>query len=473
MSPVPAMELGTRLDWVNAEPQRLSGHRGRVVLLLFWNMSSVYCHNALSEAGRLQRKYPDALSVLCIHVPKFSAEQDRRFLSDAVSRLAVQLPVANDGEWTAWQHYGVQSWPTFVLIDPAGHVTGTFLGDDCLDAVDVAVSLALTRSISTTKPKSLQARPVPKATAALLNPSGLALHGDLLYVADAGLNRAYECTLSGVIKRTFGNGLPLFLDGAAEEAAFSRPNGISLDGNYLYIADTGNHAVRRISLMSGAVDTLLGQGRPGRTNDAVIRDFHDAQLDNPTALHVHRDSLLVADAGNNSLCSLNLASRAFTRIAGDGSLGFTDGIGARAKMAHPLALSGDRNHLVVVEGTASALRSVAVPEGRVNTLVGQGLYQYGHADGPRQHALFQFPCAAVVDEERSAVWIADAGNGKIRRFDEMTGQLSTLAIGETLLRPSALALDRESLWIADSALGHLYRYFFASEYLARITLQGG
>mgnify|MGYP006358303413 FL=1 len=54
----------------------------------------------------------------------------------------------------------------------------------------------------------------------------------------------------------------------------------------------------------------------------------------------------------------------------------------------------------------------------------------------------------------------------------MTGQLSTLAIGETLLRPSALALDRESLWIADSALGHLYRYFFASEYLARITLQG-
>jgi sugar lactone lactonase YvrE len=473
MTPVPAAELGGKLDWVNAEPQRLSGHRGRVVLLLFWNMSSVYCHNALFEAGRLQRKYPDALSALGIHLPKFSAEQDRRFLSEAVSRLAVQMPVANDVEWTVWQHYAVQSWPTFVLIDPSGHIAGTFAGDDCIDALEDAVTVALTGSISTAKPKSLQAKPVPKVPGALLNPSGLALHGDLLYVADAGHNRIYECTLSGMVKRTFGNGLPLFLDGAADEAAFNRPNGISLDGNYLYVADTGNHAVRRVNLMNGAIDTMLGNGRPGRTLDSVIRDFHDAPLDNPTALHVHRDSLLVADAGNNGLCMLNLSSRAFSRVAGDGSLGFTDGIGMRAKLAHPLALSGDRNHLVVVEGCASALRSVAVPEGRINTLVGQGLYQFGHADGPRQNAMFQHPCAAVVDEERSAVWVADAGNGRIRRFDEMTGQLSTLAIGETLLRPSALALDRESLWIADSALGHLYRYFFASEYLARITLQGG
>lgn len=473
MSPALAAELGSKLDWVNADPQRLSGHRGRAVLLLFWNMSSVYCHNALFEAGRLQRKYPDGLSVLGIHLPKFSVEQDRRFLLDAVSRLAVQFPIANDGDWTAWQHYGVQSWPTFVLIDPSGRIAGTFAGDDCLEALDDAITLALATAASSVRPKSLQAKPVPKAIGPLLNPSGLALHGDLVYVADAGVNRIFECTLSGTIKRTFGNGLPLFLDGAADEAAFNRPNGISLDGNYLYVADTGNHAVRRVNLMNGAVDTLLGSGRSGRTQDSVIRDFHDAPLDNPTALHVHRDSLVVADAGNNSLCMLNLSTRAFSRLAGDGTLGFTDGIGMRAKLAHPLGLSGDRNHLVVVEGSASALRSVAVPEGRVNTLVGHGLYQYGFADGPRQSAMFQHPCAAIVDEAGSAVWIADAGNGRIRRYDDMTGQLSTLALGETLLRPSALALDKESLWIADSALGHLYRYFFASEYLARIALQGG
>lgn len=473
MNPVQAPELSARLDWVNADPQRLSGHRGRAVLLLFWNMSSVYCHNALYEAGRLQRKYPDGLSVLGIHLPKFSAEQDRRFLLDAINRLAIHVPVANDGEWTVWQHYAVQSWPTFVLIDGAGNIAGSFTGDDCQDDLDDAITLAIATSTSMAKPKSLQAKPIPKLQGPLLNPSGLALHGDLLYIADTGVNRVYECTLAGVIKRTFGNGLPLFLDGSADEAAFNRPNGISLDGNYLYVADTGNHAVRRVNRMSGAVDTLLGNGRPGRTEDSLIGDFHEAPLDNPTALHVHRDSLVVADAGNNSLCMLNLSSRAFSRIAGDGSLGFTDGIGMRAKLAHPLGLSGDRNHLVFVEGSSSALRSVAVPEGRVNTLVGQGLYQYGHADGPRQTAMFQHPCAAIVDEARSAVWIADAGNGKIRRYDEMTGQLSTLAIGETLLRPSALALDRESLWIADSALGHLYRYFFASEYLARITLQAG
>lgn len=473
MNPVMAPELSTKLDWVNSDPQLLSGHRGRAVLLLFWNMSSSYCHNALFDAGRLQRKYPDSLSVLAIHLPKFNAEQERRFLMESVNRLAIGLPVANDGDWTAWQHYAVQSWPTFVLIDPAGHIAGSFSGDDCMDSLEDSISVAVSTSVSTQKPQSLQSKHLPKTASLLMNPSGLVLHGDLLFVADAGLNRVYECTLAGVVKRTFGNGLPLFLDGQADEAAFNRPNGLGIDGNFLYVADTGNHAVRRINLMNGNVDTLLGNGRPGRTEDAIIRDFHDAPLDNPTALHVYRDSLVVADAGNNSLCSLNLSTRAFSRLAGDGSLGFTDGIGLRAKMAHPLGLSGDRNHLVVVEGTSSALRSVAVPEGRVNTLIGQGLYQYGHADGSRQSAMLQHPCAAVVDEALSVVWIADAGNAKIRRFDEVTGQLTTLSVGESLLRPSALALDKESLWIADSALGHLYRYFFASEYLARINLQGG
>lgn len=473
MSPVPAAELGGKLDWVNADPQRLSMHRGRAVLLLFWNMSSVYCHNALFEAGRLQRKYPDGLSVLGIHLPKFSAEQDRRFLLEAVSRLAIQIPVANDIEWTVWQHYGVQSWPGFVLIDGAGHVAGSFAGDDCLEALEDAIGLAMATSTSTAKPKSLQAKPMPKPTGPLLNPSGLALHGDLLYIADAGVNRLFECTTAGAIRRVFGNGLPLFLDGPADEAAFNRPGGICTDGNFLYVADTGNHSVRRVNLMNGNVDTLMGNGAAGRTPDGIIRDFHDAPLDNPTALRVSRDVLVVADAGNNRLCSFKLSSRAFTALAGDGSLGFTDGIGMRAKLSHPLGITGDLNHLVIVEGSASALRSVAVPEGRVNTLVGQGLYQYGHADGPRQSAMLQHPCALILDEARAVLWIADAGNGKIRRYDEVTGQLSTLPIGEPLPRPSALALDHESLWIADSVLGHLYRFYFASDYLARITLQGG
>jgi streptogramin lyase len=77
----------------------------------------------------------------------------------------------------------------------------------------------------------------------------------------------------------------------------------------------------------------------------------------------------------------------------------------------------------------------------------------------------------AVDDKRGVIWIADAYNGKIRMLGMNNNQLSTLALMQTLRQPSALALDGESLWIADGAGDRVYRYFFESEFLSRLNIQ--
>lgn len=471
MGPPPAYELSDTLEWVNAEPQRLAAHRGRVVVLLFWSASSVYCHNLLHAFAALQRRSPDALSVLTVHLPKFEAERDIEVLQDALSRLDIHLPVANDRDWTAWQHYALQSWPTTVLIDHEGLPVADFIGDDQLPAIETAAQELVARACAVPpKPARLHVRPRHKPSTLLSCPGGLVVTEDTLYIADTGHHRVLECSFDGRVRRVLGNGISVFLDGPAGDACFSRPAGMDVHRGHLYVADTGNHAIRRINLRDGSVDTVLGNGKPG-----IFHGAGDAgsplALNNPMAVCMRDETLLVADAGNNRLVMYNLASQDFSTLAGSGSLGLLDGVGERARMAHPLALSSGRSQLYVAEGSSSSIRTVAVPEGRINTLVGQGLYQFGELDGPRQSATLQHPRALAADDKRGAIWIADAYNGSIRKLGTSNNQLSTLALMQSLRQPSALALDAESLWIADSAANQVYRYFFESEFLSRLNLQ--
>ena len=473
MSIKAAVELSQKLAWINADPQKIAEHKGRVVALVFWNATSVYCHNVLADMQQLQRKYQDKLSVLSIHLPKFSAELESKTVLEVLNRLDIQLPVANDAQWITWQHYDIQSWPSVVLIDDNGFVVRQFSGDNHKKDIESAVSelvLAVKNTVPA-KPKHLQAKPKSKSFSVLNSPSGLLIHKNLLYIADSGHNRVLECTIDGSVKRVFGNGLPLYLDGNSAEASFNRPMGMSASREYLYVADTGNHAIRRIRLLDGMIDSILGNGKPGFTQDCVVGVHFDVQLNNPSAVVVHQDLLIVADSGNNCLSAFNLANLHFSQLAGKGTLGLLDGVGTRAEMAHPLALSGSKNHLFVAEGSSSSIRTVAIPEGRVNTIIGLGLYQYGKEDGMRKTAGLQHPSAVLVDEKNGLLWVADSYNHMVRSINLTTNTLSSYPLMQSLVNPSALALDQESLWIADSASSQIHRYFFATEYLSRVSIQ--
>lgn len=468
-----ALELPKELTWLNAEQQSLFAHRGRVVVLLFWNASSVYCHNALLELAQLQRKFPNALSAIAIHIPKFTAELDDRIVMDMYDRLDIQLPVANDKNCISWQDYEIISWPTFVIIDSNGKLIHKVLGDMQYKNIEAKVAALISQVAEdlSNKPKALKCNPKNKSFQILNNPCGLFIHKGLLYISDTGNNRVLECSTDGHVKRIFGNGLALNMDGPSAESAFCRPLGLCLAREYLYVADSGNHSIRRIRLLDGYVDTLLGNGTPGRACDQIVSDYHHVQFNNPTSVNVCQDILVLADSGNNCLWMYNLVSRKFNLLVGSGELGLIDGLGAKVEMAHPLSITGSKNCLYIAEGSSSSIRTVSVPEGNINTLVGHGLFQFGSEDGGFQTANLQHPSCLVLDDKHGILWIADSYNRKIRTYDIANNQLSSSTIAANFLNPCAIAKDEESIWIADSISNTIYRYYIATDYLTRVTIQ--
>lgn len=458
------------LGWLNAEPQTVAGQRGRVLALLFWNASSPYCHNLVDDLVRLQARYPLALSLVGLHQPKFDAEQDPAQVLKAVNRLGIPFPVANDPHWVAWQHYGIQSWPSVALVDTRGRLREVFAGDHQAGAIDAAIAALVAEAGGAVVPPPPARRTGAETRLPLSFPSGLAVGDNHLYVADTGHHRILECTHSGRVLREFGTGHGDLVDGAVEEAAFRSPRGLCLVREQLYVADSGNHAVRRIRLLDGAVETVVGTGRPGQPREAGGADIAAVPLNAPWDVTGTLDRIYVAMAGTNQVWEYDLQQAKFRCLAGAGELGIADGAARGALFAHPAALAMVQQTLYVVDSGSSSIRAVQTAQSTVQTLVGQGLYDFGATDGQRRDARLQRPMGLALDPGAPVLWIADTYNGSLRRLRLGGGEMSTHPLPRPLQQPTALAAGAGSLWIADAGAHEVLRLDLASGQTSRLPI---
>jgi sugar lactone lactonase YvrE len=249
-------------------------------------------------------------------------------------------------------------------------------------------------------------------TAGLVNGSGLAAsfedpaglaragNGDL-YLADSGNHCIRKISPLGGVTTFAGTGVAGFGDGAAGAALFLYPSGVAVDtaGN-VFVADTGNHRIRKISATTGEVTTVAGTGVSGITADGSA---NLAQFASPQGIAVNADGtrIWVADTGNQRV-RLVFSDNVFT-LAGNGSTGFADGAGADAQFSSPRGIAVDAadnayisdsgNHRirrVRLDGTTLTLAGSGVA-GTVNSpLSGSGLF-------PATAAQFDAPAAIAVD----------------------------------------------------------------------------
>ncbi len=357
-----APELLPSLQWLNAEPQAIAGHRGRVLALVFWNASSAYCHNLIDELVRLQARFPLGLSLVGIHQPKFDSELDGRLVLKTANRLGVPFPVANDRAWTTWQHYGIQSWPSVALIDTRGRLRQVLAGDHQGAALDAAITNLIDEVGGAVVPAQPGRRSGAEPRLPLAFPSGLAVGENHLYVADTGHHRILECTHSGRILREFGTGHGDLVDGPPEDAAFRNPRGLCLVREALYVADTGNHALRRIRLLDGAVETVLGNGRPGQVREGANEAAARLPLNQPWDVTGSQDRLFIAMAGSNQIWEYDLSQTRLKLLAGSGELGILDGPVRNAMFAHPAGLAQVQQTLYVADSATSAIRAVQITQ---------------------------------------------------------------------------------------------------------------
>jgi len=469
---VVAQELPDSLDWINAaEPPSLAAMRGRVVLLYFWSYDSVNCTNALADLRYLESKYHDGLSVVSVHTPKYEYQRQSAPVLKAVNRCHIRNPVANDPSYLLWREYGVQSWPTFAFIDAQGHFAGLIVGEGQRAEADTLIGKLLDEAAANDQRlyevSVATVRPEPRMP--LQFPGKVVATATSVWIADTGNHRILETDHQGRIMRQFGTGNPGYGDGRGREAMFNAPQGLALTSEWLYVADTGNHSVRRVRLATGDVDRVAGTGVVGHDLAVDSHDPKQTRMSAPCDLAVSNDKLYIAVSGQHQIWQLDLARNKLSVLAGNGRLGIGDGDGIDASFAQPsgLALLGDQ--LFVVDAASSAVRAIDLVERRVSTMIGAGPYDFGDAAGKRDTARLQNPLSICVDP-RGLAFVADSYNCKIKALNLRTGELRTLNLPYHLLEPSGISLAANALWVANTNAHEVVRIDLATGQVRHLTI---
>jgi thiol-disulfide isomerase/thioredoxin len=456
-------------DWFNtARALTLAGLRGRFVLLDFWTSCCGNCLHVLDELRPLEAEFADVLTVIGVHSPKFPHEAEPATVQAAVERYEVRHPVLNDPALTLWRQYAVRAWPTLVLVDPEGYVVAQAAGEGQVSALGALIEQLTPRYrtvINSGEPSSSDASALLitggsalrfPAKAILLPAARTGRDTDSLLVADAGHHQLVETELDGETElRRFGTG--------RRAGPFAEPNGLALlpAGLAPYdvvVADTANHVLRGIRLADGAITTLdLPAGLAGAQTEtgpvpAVLSPWDVAWW--PAI-----SRLVVAAAGVHLLLAVDPRDDSVEILAGTTVEGLRDGPARDAWLAQPSGLAVDGDRIWFVDSESSALRRLTA-DGVVGTAVGEGLFDFGHVDGPADRARLQHPLGVTLLPDGSLA-ILDTYNGAVRRYDPAAGEVTTLA--RELAEPSGALLVRGDLVVVESATHRLVRPVPAAE----------
>ncbi len=445
-----APELPDALHWVNCrERLQLSELRGSLVILVFWNATSASSVNLLQELRQLEKKNPGAFALVGVHTPRYSSQQADAAVLKALRRCRFRAPVANDRDWLAWKLYSIPAWPTTLLIDSNGGLAARFVGEGRAEEIEEA----LTQLQEDLPPPHL--RPAPDLLenarggtgSALAFPAHALATDSRLFVSDTGHHRILECSHDGRVLRQFGSGTPGNWDGQSAACGFQSPQGLAMDRTALYVADTGNHCVRRIRIDTGEVDTVLGAGRPAYGSIETQGSGLRTAINSPHAVAVDGEVLYVAAAGQNQIVRVDLRAQHVTILAGDGRSDVRDGIGGQASLAQPGALALMPGQLLVADSGGNAIRRLRFADLALTTLAGSSPWEPGRLDGTGQMARLAYPCGLAVAENR--VYVADTCNDRLCVLDPYSGALATLRLDQPLHEPQGLSFAAGALWIAD------------------------
>ncbi|WP_217701034.1 NHL repeat-containing protein [Hymenobacter sp. CRA2] len=253
---------------------------------------------------------------------------------------------------------------------------------------------------------------------------GIALAADgTLYVADTDNHTIRRVTPAGVVTTLAGAaGAKGSNDGQGGAARFNHPVGIAVaaDG-MLYITDADNHTIRKVT-PAGEVTTLAGQvGRKGGADGAG----RTAAFYTPHGIAVGSDgTVYVSDTENHTLRRISAAGEVGTLAGAAGQKGSTDGSGSAARFFHPAGLALDATGTLYVADNGNHTVRKVLPAGTVTTLAGQP-GRSGSADGPASAARFDWPNGVSVDAQ-GVVYVTDCANATVRRISP-AGEVSTLA----------------------------------------------
>jgi thiol-disulfide isomerase/thioredoxin len=443
--------------WLNVDHAlTLDELRGKVVVVDFWTSCCINCIHTLPILADVERKFAGkAVVVVGVHSAKFDTEKESDRLREIVAEYSITHPIAIDGSMKLWNAWGIQGWPTVLVLDATGHIVSSRTGETDRAALEGVIEKTLAEGA---KAATLNDRPIAGLRREVDHSGPLAFPGKVialadgsLAISDSGHHRVVIAAADGTVQSIIGSGLAGFTDGVFSAASFRKPQGLAEAGDLLYVADTENHAIRVIDRHAHTVTTIAGTGELGGPPLGAPTPARTTKLRSPWDLVQANGMIYVALAGSHQIGVLSPKDGTIGAFAGDGQERRLDGAGLVSSFAQPSGLATDGQSLFVADAETSSIRAVSLATRDVHTLVGQDLFVFGDIDGPAPRVRLEHPLGVAWG--RGAVWIADTYNSKIKRFDLTTGLTTTLLGGrdhKDLYEPEGLSLRGDDLVIADT-----------------------
>src|SRR6266550_8133468 len=462
---VRAPEIKGGRGWLNTDkPLSLAALKGKVVLLDFWTYGCINCMHIIPDLKKLEKKYPNELVVIGVHSAKFENEKDTENIRRIILRYEIEHPIINDADFKIWNAYAVNAWPTRYLIDPAGYVIGRLSGEGGYEALDKVIGDTVAefrkRGELNESPLKLVLERAKVGDLPLAFPGKVLAdaRSERLFISDSDHNRLVIAKLDGTLLETIGTGAHGADDGSFERATFFRPQGMALDGETLYVADTENHLIRQVDLKAKTVKTIAGTGQQSHEygESGAARSI---ALNSPWDLQLVGRTLYIAMAGPHQIWQLELDKQQVSTFAGSGREARLDGALDDSAFAQPSALATDGQTLYVSDAEANIIRAINLgANSKVQKLVGGDLFDFGDVDASGNDVRLQHPLGLTRWNDK--LLVADTYNHKIKLLDPSTRSVKTFAglgkPGQTdgakpsFYEPGGLAVANDKLYVADT-----------------------
>jgi sugar lactone lactonase YvrE len=255
------------------------------------------------------------------------------------------------------------------------------------------------------------------------------LDGNLL-IAEYGGHRVRRVAVgTGIITTVAGTGVGGFGGdgGAATSAILQNPVYLGLEPTgSLLISEYGGHRVRRVAAGTGVITTAVGNGVAAFSGDGGAAT--SAGLSYPEGLVLDRaGNLFIADHGNHRVRRVAAGTGIITTVAGDGVPRFSGdgGPATSASVQNPVGLAFDRDdNLIIVDYSNHRIRRVASSTGVITTIAGSGSARFGGDGGIATSASFNFPICIAMDPAGN-IFIGDRSNHRVRMVSALTRPSST------------------------------------------------
>ncbi len=439
--------------WFNTnEKISIDDLKERVILLHFWDRACISCLEALPTIKKLEERFGNKLTVIGVYVAKFEGGKGDDEIRSAIIKYDINHAVIKDSALKLSTEFAAKGSPTFILIKPNGRQYKKYEGISNLEKMenDVKKLVKKYRFDVNRKPLPILPEKFSKIANVLSFPGKLEYSGNLqfnsrnvsaIFIANSGQNNIATSSLLGTILVKIGSGHAGFSDGDFFTAEFRNPQSVLFDDQKLYIADTGNHAIRIADFRTNKVSTLIGSGKKGAIvkNEIAAKGF---DLASPTDIEFFPDKkhLIISNAGTNQILSYDIAAQKIKVLAGNGEAKNKDGISPSNSLNQTADMVVSKDKIYFVDALSSTLRSLD-KLGVVKTLVDKGL---------------QNPVGLTSDGD--AIYIADSFNNRIAKYSISAQKLSNFAGSQ-----AGNLVGKKTEFNSPEAILKINNYFYISD----------